>query len=226
MRQLLKITTTFALALVLTAGMAFGQAEQSTTVDQSGDRNDATVEQMTQTNESDVYINQSGSRNVGNITQQYGQFHDADLNQSGSRNYAELVQDNTNTTADLDQEGSRNVIDADQRNYEFTFGYAGTAYLDIYQSGDRNNASVSQDGRGQMTGIVSQNGSRNYVELSQMTPGGEGVSESVSNYANFDQNGFKNDAFVTQSGDKINEAWVNQSGSHNSVSITQGDLAD
>ena len=222
MRKLLTVTLT----LFLSVGLAFGQAEQRTTVDQTGDRNNATVEQKTQTNESEAYIKQSGDRNVGNITQQYGQFHDADLLQSGNRNFADLVQDNTNTEADLDQSGNRNRIDADQRNYEFSFGFAGTAFLDVDQTGNRNRADVDQDGQGQMTGVILQSGNQNYAKLKQLTPGGEGVSESVKSYANFTQSGFNNNAYVTQSGAKINKAWVNQSGAYNTVNITQKDLGN
>jgi hypothetical protein len=53
MRQLLRITATFALALVFTAGMAFGQ-DNTANVDQEGNENAAEIEHLGGDNESTV----------------------------------------------------------------------------------------------------------------------------------------------------------------------------
>lgn len=205
--------------------MAFGQGAypiQDATIEQAGTANSADVTQMTQTNESDVYVDQDGQRNAATVEQRYGQFHDADVLQEGTANAANLVQDNTNTKAELQQEGARNSIDAFQRNTEFTFGFAATAYLDVDQAGTANAVSVTQDGRGQMTGLIAQDGARNYAELDQMTPGGSDVPAEVENYADLNQAGTGNSVSVTQGQQAINSAYVTQNGARNAASVTQG----
>jgi hypothetical protein len=82
MRKLFKITTTFAFALFLTAGMAFGQ-------------NNAKVEQR------------GGNQNSANVTHQ-NSGNDARILQVGSNNHA-LVNANAGYFTDQDQIGNKNV---------------------------------------------------------------------------------------------------------------------
>ena len=73
MRQLLKITTTFALALVFTAGMAFGQSpgdDNEAEVNQDGN-SEAVVNQNATVSDAsnDAFVDQAGNGNVAKITQ-------------------------------------------------------------------------------------------------------------------------------------------------------------
>ena len=125
MRKLLKITTTFVVALIFTAGMAFGQ-NNTADVDQSGDNLKGIVTQSGQANTATLKQN-GGADNVANIDQkgtgnestvlqphQQGQFGGdapygvtALVKQDGQSNVSYIQQANTsNDLADQNQGGS------------------------------------------------------------------------------------------------------------------------
>jgi len=89
MRYFAKITTTFALALVFSAGMAFGQSNSSTTIDQDDDNNTANVTQPGDNNR--TFVKQSGdATNTAIITQTLAKDNNTvRLNQKGGA-YADI----------------------------------------------------------------------------------------------------------------------------------------
>jgi hypothetical protein len=132
MRKLFKITTTFAFALFLTAGMAFGQ-------------NNAEVEQR------------GGNQNSANVTHQ-NSGNDARILQVGSDNYA-VVNANAGYFTDQDQIGNENVATVetfdkggggDIRVTQFQRGNKNNANIDGFgkqtafqkQVGNRNDADI------------------------------------------------------------------------------------
>jgi hypothetical protein len=179
MRYFAKITTTFALALVFTAGMAFGQSNTST-VDQTGDDHSADVVQnggnntvdleqadtdlsdgVTNNMEADVrqkfdgneaYIDQKGSEGLigpGKSTA------DAEVDQVGNNNFLDLDQGPFfgNHSADIDQLGNNNTVRLRTSN--------GGGEANIYLDGNQNKL-VRSNSSGQILSgeqVVQKNGS-------------------------------------------------------------------
>jgi len=151
MRQLLKFTTSFALALVLTAGMAFGQ-DNDATVTQDGDQNTAEIDQTNTGGATNVATaTQDGTGNDVTMLQQYGYDNNADVDQVGTEN----------TVSDIGKQGGQTdatvgpsyggVLDFDQygtQNYIFDFD----------QAGWNNKATVQQGQEGAAA-------SNNYVDI-------------------------------------------------------------
>jgi hypothetical protein len=124
MRQLLKITSIFALALVFTAGMAYGQTNNRAEHDQTGDDHVATS-------------TQTGADNTSLITQDKNggpaaNFAEADVDQTGDDNYSRLRQTAFfgNSTADVDQVGNNNSVRLKTSNGGGTF--------EVYMEGNNN----------------------------------------------------------------------------------------
>jgi hypothetical protein len=224
MRQLLKNTFTLALALVFTAGMAFGQSNE-TVVEQINDGNDATVNQVGQLNAADVNqgvdqeVNELANNLFGSdITGQVGpgtaNDNEVTVTQEGTRNLVAASQGyagNFNGTragiaegneATITQLGNRNVALPAQGLR------GGEAYDNAYtilQDGNRNDATVAQ---GNNTGIainndatIEQFGSDNVGTIlqgqpSQVTFGGFRATNSL---AEIFQDGTNNTATVNQS---------------------------
>ena len=129
MRQLLKITSIFALALVFTAGMAFAQ-NNSSTIDQVGNGHAATITQTGDQNSSeltqdilsgpaeskyggDATVIQTGDRNTSKLTQNtFYNDHDATIEQVGDDNYSEIVGSNGGGEADVYMEGDGNALNS------------------------------------------------------------------------------------------------------------------
>jgi len=179
MRYFAKITTTFALALVFSAGMAFGQSNTST-VDQTGDDHSADVVQnggnntvdleqadtdlsdgVTNNMEADVrqkfdgneaYIDQKGSEGLigpGKSTA------DAEVDQVGNNNFLDLDQGPFfgNHSADIDQLGNNNTVRLRTSN--------GGGEANIYLDGNQNKL-VRSNSSGQILSgeqVVQKNGS-------------------------------------------------------------------
>lgn len=147
MRKLLKITTTFALALVLTAGMAFAQNEGE--IDQEGDKNTARVWQS------------------GNITKDNPDFNQADVRQEGISNKTLLRQGSFGVDGhdtDIDQVGNNNLADVTASGG--SNGLQGNDNeLDIVQRGNQNNFQTSKLQSFQSDYDVEQVGNKNYAEI-------------------------------------------------------------
>jgi hypothetical protein len=160
MRQLLKNTFTLVLALVFTAGMAFGQNNSATVnnvgddhtnlINQQGADNTTDLEQVdakpddgvTNAHSADIfqkfdgneaYVDQSGKFPGGNSGPV--SFATADVDQIGNNNFLDLDQGtNYNThTADIDQLGNNNLIRLQSQG---GFSDGGTA--NVYMDGNQN----------------------------------------------------------------------------------------
>ena len=184
MRQLLKITTTFALALVFTAGTAFGQIlnqqGNNNTADgdgiqgayleqvQLGDRNVATVRTTSNNNQSNSYIQRqwNGNENVARV-QQTNVAVQTVQKQKGTSNFAALLGNASsswgNGTLNQVQKGNNNraaISDGQHDNKAFDF--------DQKQVGNRNlsrvrNLSTAQGDVANMS--TTQNGNRNTIRF-------------------------------------------------------------
>jgi hypothetical protein len=143
MRQLLRITATFALALVFSAGMAFGQSpDNETQVDQEGNDNTADVEQVGQNQR--AFVDQNGPGNSADADEG----HRAFITQKG-------IQDGI--------DGKNNTAVVDQR-FESNFAHSTT----INQFGAGNQAGANQGGNfAGNTVEIEQTGENNYSAIQQ-----------------------------------------------------------
>ena len=165
MRQLLKITSIFALALVFTAGMAFGQS------------NSATVNQVGNSHSSDIH--QDGNGNLTNLDQVDQNLNDgftnamsADVFQKFDGNEAYIDQKGSNAgggnpafaSAEVDQVGNNNFLRLESGPFYFN-----SHEVDVDQLGNNNTVRLQgQNGGGEAT--VYMNGNRN--KLVEATQGG------------------------------------------------------
>jgi len=174
MRQLLKITSIFALALVFTAGMAFAQEDEATVTQKGGNSSNADITQTTgqpnDGNGKEATVLQVGNGHDVSITQSYtgiGSEEDqsfadviqrvgnakAEINQSSDgKAYTLKLTQTGNNFADIDQEGPSVISGffgdrARQRNTGGATGVKNTLVLDFDQ-GSSNNAGVRQVGQG------------------------------------------------------------------------------
>jgi hypothetical protein len=154
MRQLLKNTFTLALALVFTAGMAFGQhledIEQTNTTNTTADANEALVEQINQSHTVEGLDGGSGMRSSGNaLTQIDGsnlmleQFTGPSGTKPGNIFRAEQLVGHQ--TIDARQLGSNNLAEIDQRT-----GTGNTAKIE--QDGSNAEAYIDQFGNNNFAG--------------------------------------------------------------------------
>jgi hypothetical protein len=205
---------TLAFALILTAGIAFGQ-NNTATIDQNGDD----LVKLQQQSGSSADIEQVAGVNrvvgvSGDFTQQNSDlevFQDHAYGgagnvvrgeQRGNRNYAKVQQYNGGPDAFIEQRGDRNRVQTLQ-----TSGVSGS-YMDVLQRGDRNTlkgvaGSRAEQVNGDQTLYLDQIGNGNTLELLQ-----DGLT-SGSNVATVSQlsNG--------------NVTTLNQMGNGNNVVITQ-----
>ena len=179
MRQLLRITATFALALVFSAGMAFGQSNTST-IDQTGEDHSADVIQNGGNNtvdleqadtdltdgvdnsmEADVrqkfdgneaYIDQEGSEGGANKG-----IASAEVDQVGNNNYLDLEQGPffRGHSADIDQLGNNNTVRLRTSN--------GGGEADVYFDGNQNRLTKATQGGNLLSG----------EQLTQKNPGND-----------------------------------------------------
>jgi hypothetical protein len=219
MRQLLKITFTLALALVFTAGMAFGQSNNTADITQNEDNNVADIEQIGDNNESDITQTSAAGLSVG---------HDADVLQDGDGNNSFVDQSMgtqfTNQTflTDIDQLGNGNDAVVEQAG---DIGFQSNAT--IFQDGNNNDAGVST-GNGGGSFAVTQIGDGNKVggfpsvdgvAAFRQEPGVSGPF-STHNALTVTQDGDQNEVFGFQTVGE-NRATVDQFGDDNYLRLEQ-----
>ncbi len=212
MRQFLKITTTFALALVFTAGMAFGQ-DSDATLDQLGDDNNATIQQNGGDGEMQATALQDGDQNALDLTQSdFGEAdHAADIRQVGFSN-----------DADLQSQGGvgANFLDVDQvgNNNETTVAhFSGSHYNKVLQNGNRNDAEIAHRSSFDNSVTLVQRGDDNSVLATDDGQGANGAEKSTFEAR---QIGDQNEGTLTHTGGNL-EAYLTQDGFSNEASITQ-----
>jgi hypothetical protein len=209
MRQLLKTTFTIFVALVFTAGMAFGQDSRST-IDQDGDGNSANVEQ----------VGADHGSKISQDTKGFGSGNEAVVRQnSGSGNYSALSQ-TVEAEARIDQVGSDNTS---------LLAQGGENSATVYQEGDGNRLArygalgkkaTQKNGTGAFANganslFLRQVGDNNTVGLLQEAGAEAGIT----------LNGDGNTVGVRQKGNYEagpQQATVNVTGSQNTVDIFQG----
>jgi hypothetical protein len=231
MRQLLKITSIFALALLFTAGTAFAQNES--TVDQEGVNSSATVTQNSADdgakNVADVMQNGLSSSHIAQITQTANQKaadngidpNKVDLRQTRQAGYsaeAYIVQGDESTfpsatagnEVNLRQEGNVRA-DVQQGRTSTLEGFSGKFAIQR-STGAKSKIDVSSAG-GNATVGVDQRGTNHQINATQ----GAGNNHN----AQFLQRGSGHLAQVTQ-GVTAKEVEVRQYGSSNEAFIAQG----
>jgi hypothetical protein len=218
MRYFVKITTTFALALVFSAGMAFGQQNQSTIV-QNG-------------NDIDASVNQDGQSNVSQLTQSedFIDGHSATIDQVGDNNYSNIQTQNGGGTANVKMKGDGNsLVDwktrerggfgANQKNSLNSFD------LDIM--GNENTVGMTQEFG---IGTVEINGSRNEVGLRQLAGANyqtEDFHTATVRIGLFGSTASDNDVDVNQASDGGSSVGgTGGKGNNASVKILTGELND
>jgi hypothetical protein len=157
MRQLLKNTFTLAVALVFTAGLAFGQSNESI-VNQVGSSIDATVTQTGQSNYSE--LDQSEDWIDG---------HSATITQIGENNYSNIQTQNGGGTANVFMKGDGNTLEDWSTRSRGGFGANQKNSLNVFDldiDGDQNTVGMTQEFA---TGTVEINGSGNEVGLRQLS---------------------------------------------------------
>jgi hypothetical protein len=209
MRQLLRITATFALALVFTAGMAFGQTNNKATVDQNSSGSQATITQtgkdnlvtgkgakassgVVQTNKSKAVVNQ-----VGDDNQVSG------LYQGGNPAIFNELSSGFNNVAEIDQKGDDNFFGNAKNSLTLQGSRSiGPAELDLDQIGDRHSTELNQRGRtdadieqrNKGSGIPVGSGNTATVKQSDFSGNGTGTNLELL------QVGLRNTSDITQGG--------------------------
>jgi len=211
MRQLLKTTFTVFVALVFTAGMAFGQSpgDNSATSTQVGDGHQSTINQTLGFGSAEGHIAQvtqkNGNNNFSDIQQGQAKGR-AFVKQAGSRNISRLSQAGFNR-AEVTMRGDGNRLGrysdlsspARQENGTGLFSdRKNTLLLDV--KGNRNQMGIYQDA-GNFASVEVNKGNRNRIKLNQ----------DREDLSGGDYSGLKNRSTV----------FVN--GSRNNVDVYQGD---
>jgi hypothetical protein len=243
MRQLLRTTATVFVALVFTAGMAFGQDNESV-VEQQGSQNATSVTQQGTDTFADV--SQDGTGNSGTILQN-GKIDaserdvaQTDLNQSGTRNSARIEQIRTDFDAnaplkvELTQEGRQNAANIFQkgRGDGATGSMSGVGnVLDVDQIGQFGEFRFTVEGRnnyvrGYQKGVndteITVDGRGNSFFAEQYQGRNEIGGEIVGSRNDVDvyQNGSGNEV-VGSSGKPFTRDGLLVNGSNNALNITQ-----
>lgn len=204
MRTLLKITTSFALALVLTVGMAFGQNNEAD-VGASGNNNTFDISQV-------------GTNNSGSIGQTGGNYNALDLRQVGTENSARVETWGDKNEVDTRQDGSDNAL-------YMNFRGTGPGPNGQASSVDLNDFFVRQDGSGNRLG-GGINGDRNVGDIYQIgddnellgMQGGSPADRYDAAGVMVDGNG--NDLFARQRGQSHMGA-LDITGNNNTVTLRQ-----
>ncbi|WP_340106025.1 hypothetical protein [Rhodohalobacter sp. 8-1] len=244
----MKKLTTLSIALLFSVVSAFAQSNEATAtqevddseiiINQAGSSNTAVALQTLGNDKMLIDIDQQGSGNDADVTQQYGQWHEAQIDQVGSGNEVNLTQDNTSTLADVSQEGAGNSADIYQRNYRFEFGTY-SSRVDVGQIGDNNEVMVDSDGFGNNVSIeqgsetmasdgqyasVTQNGSDNQATIEQYGRGGADhtqIQDGEGNRAIADSPWGSSDGYQEQTGTG-NYSLIKQNGYHSATSKQNG----
>jgi hypothetical protein len=206
MRKLLRTTFTLAFALVFTAGLAFGQNNNSATIKQAQSGNQATS-------------NQTGSGGTAFIDQK-GVSNIAQIDQAGNGNLARIVGQTGfgNTATSTQDAATRNSqVIIEQKGDGFT--KPGVTAQQFGQSGSRINVLARRTGVGGDVDVTQQNGRNNLIDVDLF---------GNSYVVDVDQvDGSDNKAFVTQNNGTgliaptNSEAKVRQEGSRNTTRVTQ-----
>ena len=143
--------------------------------------------------QSEAFIDQMGHDNEAVIGQR-GEMNFADIDQSGIENYAGVGQDGDLMTADINQHAYDSFVRASQ------FGGEDSEVI-VNQFGHLNRVRTRQEG------------DNHFAEVYQ-------AEESDWNYANIEQAGNDQDAFINQAG-MHNGAYINQQGAWNRAGVDQ-----
>jgi hypothetical protein len=220
MRQLLRTTATVFVALLFTAGMAFGQSTATADIEQSGSNNNANVNQSITGGPSlEAYVTQtvgSAEADVDQITDNGGKNNVVDVSQQGN-NFAKVQQGEEGLNA-----LSNSEVRLTQINTEGSGGELNEAYINqnsggakvkgvrqgrSLQEGVGNFLEITQEIGFTARAFTEQVGNNNRIELSQTSfGGGPEVAEIV-------QEGNDNAARLTQEGGAF--ADVDQFGDNN-----------
>jgi hypothetical protein len=203
---------TFVLVLACMASTIF--AQNTAVVTQTGDNDNATVSQTG--NDHKAQVAQTGDKNVATVDQ-FG----------GDHNYIDVV-----------SKGDKNIVDVDQKGTDLNSANAGI-YGYIHQTGDKNDATLNQDGtkidakidqqNGKNMAVFTQKGSLLQVESNGLVQirafGNEGNKATLNQKdllqsLNIIQTGSGNEITSDQSGN-TNQFSAFQTGIKNTAQITQ-----
>lgn len=208
----MKKLTTLVIALLFTAGIAFGQ---TTDIDQIGNHNEATVEKAGPVSNVDATISQIGDYNDAIMKPRYGAFNvDMTIKQhNGNHNEAYLrVTTSSDNTYKIKQEGSRNnaTLKVEQNtdgagSIKQLAGVAGSGFnhaslfigdkyikAHIRQIGTRNDASVDING-----GSGNVNGEGSFVTITQRGVSNSAVNINVNSNTRLDIDQLGNNNLIT-----------------------------
>ena len=213
--------------VIFMAGMVVAQNNQSE-VAQTGDDNEATIEQLGQNNVSDLRQERRSGWPVvtsaldGNLYE---------LHQEGSGNVSKLGQNWGSSEAYVNQVGDNNQLTSsstfsNSNNYYGESGFAiqGGSVLELDQIGDENVAGINQRAKDNYADI-DQVGNKNEVDVFQYSFGGV-APPAFGNDAFVQQTGDENSTVITQSGDmgssgRSNTASVAIDGDQNTTRVDQ-----
>jgi hypothetical protein len=129
------------------------------------------------------------------------------ISQIGDTNIATIRQTAPRAFAQVDQSGDANEADVSQKG-------GGTAYAHVTQAGRANFGRIEQDGSGQNVVLLAQTGSGNWVWSNQNAIG------AIHNGARLTQTGNDNDMMLVQDGGD-NRAVLTQEGNGNGMTVAQ-----
>jgi hypothetical protein len=129
------------------------------------------------------------------------------ISQIGDANVANVLQTGAHARVKVNQTGNRNEADITQRG-------SGTGYVASQQTGEGNFTRLQQDGNGQNVVDVTQDGNSNSAQSNQSS------TSAVHNGARMTQIGNNNDMLLAQSGSD-NLALLSQEGADNDMTAVQ-----
>ncbi|MCS3698422.1 Curlin associated protein [Salinibacter ruber] len=219
MRQLLRTTATFALALVFSAGMAFGQTNNEADLSQTSSESRATITQsgdnfteLKQQSTSKATVTQTGA---GNEVDQFVQKSGVNKNRGGG-NFINL--------ANIDQIGDENTVASRYDALETQSGnFGGGAKLILDQFGDKNDLKIVQNGRASAT--IKQSNSGGNSREGNTAKVDQNPLNSSGSTLELVQVGLENESVINQnaSSGAGNFANIDVAGVNNEVDVDQGD---
>jgi len=239
MRKLLKITTTFAFALFLTAGMAFGQ-NNSSDVEQRGSQLGATVNQTGNDLKGNIYQGQLNGGNFGFAAKK----SDAAISQEGggataniyqgvndalvAKSEARIIQNGTAASSNL----NATIVQGGNSKPGNSTKAEANSFAKIDQTGVNHTArvnqavdeaSVAQKSEARVTQLGGKSGSSNMNTAKVNQARGGGFTENVE--ATVYQNGYALTGKILQgvggSSATMSSASIVQHGDNNSARVVQ-----